>query len=1024
MLSVENLVTQTESGPDQVCEVLGSLRLQQSRSSFSQFRYRQPTATYRATRPIKAGDETTPNRVGPAELPSRTELARETKRMTTSSVRCGLQKSFVSIVSLLIVLASTVCAHGQSANEIAANQTPASRVAAAERLFTLRVLPLLREKCLGCHGGDPDDLRGDYDLLTRESMLRGGESEEPSLVPGEPDKSSLYLAVLWDGLEMPPKESDRLNERQTGWIRQWIEAGAPWPDEKRQQQIQRAEWAVPENEDGVIVTTSAGASDDWTYRRYSPEDLWAFRPVEKPAVPEIADHPVDAFVKQRLDQVGLVAAGQADPRSLIRRATYDLTGLPPTPREVTEFRRAFEQDREAAWESLLQRLLESPHYGERWAQHWLDVVRYADTAGFSNDYELSNLWRYRDYVIRSFNQDKPFNEFAIEQIAGDEWRPDDPEARIATGMLRLGPWGTAMIPKEEARQMYLDDLVHNIGQAFLSMPMRCCKCHDHKFDPIPTRDYYRLYAALATTQPAEIDCRFLPEENRSEFADSRERAEELLEYAKAKLKEVNDKQEAAALAWYEARGLRYKNEKQRRNEPEDSKPPRHVGLSPEDQGRKKVREQDVWIWERRLNRYKPMVQSVYSGQMPKFLNSRNLRMPEIDEQWRPETFILVGGALQAKGDLVQPGVLSATGVSASPNEQTYLITDGLRGRRLALAKWITDDANPLTARSIVNRVWQYHFKVGLVKTANNFGVKGSKPTHPELLDWLTADFIQNGWKLKRLHRLIMSSETYQRSSQAIDVEKQATVDPNNDWLASFRPRRLTAEELRDTTLAVSGELNRERGGLPAMPEINIEVALQPRMIQFSIAPAYQPSPTPQRRNRRTIYTYRVRGQANPMLEVMNLPNPNESCELRDSAAVTPQAFTLMNSESMTDRSIAFASRVQRERPGDTQAWIKRAVHLAYGRPATKVEQNQLHAYLKSMQAYHAGHDPKPRAYPTEITRSLVEEFTGEPFEFVEKLNVYEDYVADSKAWTVDADQRALADVCLLLLNSNELIYLY
>ncbi|MDG2223586.1 MAG: PSD1 and planctomycete cytochrome C domain-containing protein [Rubripirellula sp.] len=990
----------------------------------SQFYRQQPIATYRRTRRTDGVSESTARMVAPAELPSRTGLPSEVKRMKPSPGRSASQRYFACIGSLVITLASAVCVDAQPVSESPVSESPVSQEASAERLFTLRVLPLLREKCFGCHGGDSDDLRGDYDLLTRAGMLRGGESEEPSLVPGEPDKSSLYLAVLWDGLEMPPKENDRLDEQQAGWVRQWIEAGAPWPDRKRQQQIQQAEWAVTENQDGVIVATSTGASDDWTYRRYLPEDLWAFRPVEKPAVPEAAGHPVDAFVKQRLDQVGLAAAGQADPRSLIRRATYDLTGLPPTPREITEFRNAYQQDREAAWESLLERLLESQHYGERWAQHWLDVVRYADTAGFSNDYELSNLWRYRDYVIRSFNQDKPFNEFAIEQIAGDEWRPEDPEARIATGLLRLGPWGTAMIPKEEARQMYLDDLVHNVGQAFLSMPMRCCKCHDHKFDPIPTRDYYQLYAALATTQPAEIDCEFLPEENRGQFSDSRKRAEELLMYAKAKLKQVNDKQEAAALEWYEARSLPYKNEKQRRNDAEDAKPPRHVGLTPEDQGRKKVREQDVWIWERRLNRYKPMVQSVYSGQMPKSLNSRYLRMPKIDEQWRPETFILVGGALQAKGDPVQPGVLSATAVSVSPDEQTYLITADLRGRRLALAKWITDDANPLTARSIVNRVWQYHFNVGLVKTANNFGVKGSKPTHPELLDWLTADFIQNGWKLKRLHRLIMSSQTYQRSSRAIDTKKQATVDPNNDWLASFRPRRLTAEELRDTTLAVSGELNREQGGLPAMPEINLEVALQPRMIQFSIAPAYQPSPTPKRRNRRTIYTYRVRGQADPMLEVMNLPNPNESCELRESAAVTPQAFTLMNSEAMTDRSIAFASRVQRERPGDTQAWIKRAVHLAYGRPATKVEQDQLHTYLKAMQVYHVEHEPQSREYPTEITRSLVEEFTGEPFEFIEKLNVYDDYVADPKPWTVNADQRALADVCLLLLNSNEFVYLY
>jgi hypothetical protein len=311
-----------------------------------------------------------------------------------------------------------------------------------------------------------------------------------------------------------------------------------------------------------------------------------------------------------------------------------------------------------------------------------------------------------------------------------------------------------------------------------------------------------------------------------------------------------------------------------------------------------------------------------------------------------------------------------------------------------------------------------------VKTANNFGAKGSKPTHPELLDWLTADFIEHGWKLKRLHRLIMNSNAYRRSGRSLNPKQQAIVDPGNTLLASFPPRRLTAEELRDSTLLVSGELNREMGGVPIMPEINMEVALQPRMIQFSIAPAHQPSRTPAERNRRTIYTYRVRGQADPFLEIMNLPNPNESCAVRNSASVTPQAFTLLNSDMMTDRSIAFALRVQKERPNETVAWIRRAVQLAYGRVPTPPEKKSLLAYLKKMQAYHLENTPETIKYPTQVTRSLVEELTGKPFEFIEKLNVFEDYVPDAKPWTIDADTRALADVCLLLLNSNEFLYVY
>lgn len=925
--------------------------------------------------------------------------------------------------SIFVVLFGAVAF--ESSSSVAADERTEQGQASANRLFTLRVLPLLKVKCFGCHGTDQDDIRGDYDLLTREKMITGGESGEIALVPGKPEESPLYLAILWDGYEMPPKENDRLTKEETDYFRRWIADGAPWPSADEQLKIQKKEWSVRENEDGVIVDTSGGLADDWTYRRYQTEDTWAFQPVKRPEVPAGESNAIDAFVAKRLAAEELKPSAEADARTLIRRATYDLTGLPPSPQQIEDFSKAWHEDTQQAWNDLVDRLLASDHYGERQAQHWLDVVRYADTSGFSNDYERSNAWRYRDYVIRSFNKDKPFNEFAMEQIAGDELRPDDPEALIATGLLRMGPWGTQMIPQKESRQIYLDDLVHNVGQSFLSMPMRCCKCHDHKFDPLPTKDYYSMYATFATTQPAERQAKFLPEENRNGFAEKRELVKELLDYARAEQARIQNKQEAAAKKWYEEHDLPYKNENARKNDPEEKKPPRHVGLTYEEKGMKKVREQDVWIWARRMERYMPLTQAVYNGQ-DDFKNGRRLREPkQINKQWRPENFILAGGSLEAPIKPVKPGVLSATGLPADPtSDDPWRITDELSGRRLAFAKWVTDDKNPLTARSFVNRIWQSHFGKGLVKTANSFGAKGSKPTHPELLDWLTADFIEHGWKIKRLHRLIMLSETYRRSSRPVDADKQATVDPDNKLLASFPPRRLTAEELRDSALLVSGELNREMGGVPIMPEINLEVALQPRMIQFSIAPAHQPSRTPAERNRRTIYAYRVRGQADPFLEIMNQPNPNESCEIRDSASVSPQAFTLMNSDVITDRSIAFALRVEKEIPDNPERQIRRAIRIAFGRPPTGQEWDTLLDYLKEMRTYHKKHKPEEVKYPTQITRSLVEEFTGEPFEFIEKLNVYEDYVPDAKPWTVDADARALADVCLLLLNSNEFLYVY
>jgi hypothetical protein len=923
----------------------------------------------------------------------------------------------------LLCLSSSQLAWGEKPQ----SETPIPKEQ-GERIFTLRVLPLLKVKCFGCHGNDPKDVRGDFDIRSKATAFKGGESEEPSIVPGKPQESPLYQSVMWDGLEMPPKENDRLTKTETEYVRRWIAAGAPWPDAATQRAIQKKEWAVRENEDGIIVDTSGGLAEDWTYRRYRREDIWAFQPVKKFELEKLnvaKQNPVDFFIERKIKEAGIEAAPAADFRTLIRRASYDVTGLPPSPFEVFQFSKAWEKDKQQAWNDLVDRLLKSEHYGERWAQHWLDVVRYADTAGFSNDYERSNAWRYRDYVIRSFNQDKPFKEFIVEQIAGDELRPDDPEAIIATGFLRMGPWGTAMIPQKEARQLYLDDLVHNVGQSFLSLPMRCCKCHDHKFDPLPTRDYYSMYAAFATTQPAEIKAAFLPEENRNGFEAKRKLTQELQEFATAQFNRVHQKQEVAAKVWYAENNLPYKNEQARRKDAEDKKPPRHVGLSPMEKGILKVRMQDVWIWTRRLERYQPLAQAVYSGQ-DDFKNSRKLRpSKKVNHKWRPESFIFGGGAIEAPVQPVKPGVPSAAGLAVnSTSTNPWEVTSDLQGRRLELAQWIANDKNPLTPRSIVNRVWQHHFGNGLVKTVNNFGAKGSKPTHPDLLDWLTVDFIEHGWKLKRLHRLIMTSNAYQRSGRAPNPKKQAVVDPSNGLLASFPPRRLTAEELRDGTLLVTGELNRELGGVPIMPEINMEVALQPRMIQFSIAPAHQPSRTPAERNRRTVYAYRVRGQADPFLEILNLPNPNESCEARNAAAVTPQAFTLLNSDMMTDRSIAFALRVQKERLNDEAAWIRRAVQLAYGRVPNSQEQESLLAYLKKMQTYHADRKPETIEFPTQVTRSLVEELTGKPFEFIEKLNVFEDYVPDAKPWTVDADTRALADVCLLLLNSNEFLYVY
>ena len=902
-----------------------------------------------------------------------------------------------------------------------------------DQLFTLKIGPLLQEKCLACHSEKEGKLKGDLDLSSLDGMLFGGETSEKVLVPKKPDESLLLTAIEWKDpdYEMPPKENDKLTEKQIQYFREWIELGSPWPSQKIQDQIKIAERKKIQTDEGIIVKNSGGLSDDWTYRRYKPEDLWAFQPVQKPKIPASLKNPIDYFVEKKLDETQISPAPTADFRSLVKRAYLDLHGLPPTPYQIYQFRLSWDKNPEKAWDELIDQLMESQHFGERSAQHWLDVARYADTAGLSNDYERSNMWRYRDYVVRSFNEDKPYDRFIIEQIAGDELWEKQPideknsELLIATSFLRMGPWDPAMVLKPQARQLYLDDVVNAVGQTFLSTTMRCFKCHDHKFDPLPTRDYYRFYSVFSQTQLAERPAEFIEQENLRGMNAGKEATERMLSFAKNKYEELYNKQEEAAKKWFAEHKKEYLDENKRRSLPDEEKPPRHVGLTPTETGRLKVRRQDDWIWTRRLERYQPLAQSVYNGPVPKSLNSRKMRMPnKIPQTPIIPTKILTGGALEAPGDPVTPGVLSALGLASSKNEgDAFAVTNETNGRRLELAQWIAHPKNQLTARSIVNRVWQRHFGKPLAGNPNNFGAKGKKPTHPQLLDWLAADFVENGWKFKRLHKLIMSSKTYRMSTNHPRINKLKNIDPDNRLLAYREPRRLSAEELRDSMLVSSGELNREIGGLPVMPEINMEVALQPRMIQFSLAPAYQPSKWQKDRNRRTIYAYRVRGQPDPFLELFNQPNPNDSCEERVSESVSPQAFTLMNSSLMNDRAIALALRIKDEFD-DIHLQVKRAVQLAYGRVPNSDEWDRLKKYVKKMELYHHSSKPEPKEYPTSITRSLVEENTGDTFEYKEILPVFEDYQKDKKAHELSPETRALSDLCLVLFNSNEYMYVY
>ena len=897
----------------------------------------------------------------------------------------------------------------------------------AERLFAVEVKPLLAERCFACHGQDPAAVLGGLDLTSRESMLRGGASSRPALVPGDAGASLLHEAVSRKNanLQMPPKDTDRLTEEQVWKIRDWINAGAPWPDEAAQRAYVAEDLASARTAAGVTVATSGGLSDDWTNRRYDEEDLWAFRPLREVETRDASGgHPVDAFIERKIAEAGIEPAAPASRRILIRRASYDLTGLPPSPEDVEAFATDESPD---AWDKVIDRLLESPHYGEQWGRHWLDVVRYADTAGYSNDWERSNAWRYRDYVIRAFNDDKPYDRFVIEQLAGDILEPRNPAMRVATGYLRMGPWEhTGMMQKVLSRQLYLDDITNSVGETFLSLPLRCAKCHDHKFDPIPTRDYYRMYSVFATTQLAELPAEFLDSENRNFFAQEKARLERLRAAARADADAIKAKEERAARAWCAERGIPYQPREKLRDRPEGEKPPRHVGLTIRDLGYFKVRNNDAKIWNRRLERYQPMAHSVYEGPV-KHENSERLRMPEAEKLSGdpPESFILGGGSAFSRGDMVAPGVLSAVPVSYLPASapEAHEIPGTMRGRRLGLARWIASPDNPLATRSIVNRVWQHHFGRGIAGNANNLGKMGSKPTHPELLDWLARRFVEDGWSIKKLHRLIMSSEAYRRSDSPPDPEELAGRDPNNELLSWFPPRRLTAEEIRDSMLVASGELNPEIGGLPVYPEVNLEFQAQPRMNQVTIAPAYQPSRSPEQRNRRSIYVYRMRMQMEPLMEVFNQPSYDLSCERRDASTVTPQVFTLLNSENSIDRSIAMALRL-RARSGSVEDRVDRAFRLAFGRSASEEERAAMASHVRAMTEYHRAHIPQPESPPKYLDRTVVEEMSGLALDYREPLDVYEDYIPHAKAWDVEPETRALADMCLALFNANEFVYVY
>ena len=872
-----------------------------------------------------------------------------------------------------------------------------------EKLFALKVKPLFADKCLACHGAEGKKIKGGFDMRTRESLLLGGdEFGDTVLLPGKGEESELYRLTTRtvEDYEMPPKEADKLREDDTWFIRDWINAGAPWPDDKRTKEIQGI------YAEGEQVATSKALDDDWQHRRYEPSKLWAYRPLNITEVPG-DKNPIDFFIDQKLAATDLRPAPQANAQELVRRLRFDLTGLPPSPEEAAQFESDFQKDSRTAVINFANTLMATPHYGEHFGRHWLDVSRYADSAGFANDYARPHAWRYRDYVVRSFNQDKPYPDFVREQIAGDEFDDAQPDAIIATGFLRMGPWEqTAMSVFAETRQFWLDDVTSSVGQTFLAHPMQCAKCHDHKFDPIPTRDYYRMMAVFSTTQFAETITPFLETENRNNFTESHQ-------LVMAKID-----------AYQKQRADLQKQMKERKRQETAQARVGDNGLDPGDEASSARMGKNITRHSIEAHRTKELAHSVYTG---KTIHRNNVQgaIEKPKQVWKgpgtiEENTILTGGSIYARGEPVKPGTLSA---AESLGEMPPHTIPADRGkRRLALAEWIVDEKNPLTARVIVNRVWSWHFGKGLAGNPNNFGGTGLAPTHPELLDHLAHWFMKNGWSIKKLNQLIVSSAAWQRSSRHPAASKQRELDPDQKLYTTFLPRRLTAEELRDATLVASGEMNFEIGGLPAKPDINQEVATQPLQIMGGTASVYEPDPLPGQRNRRSLYAEKLRGLRDPFLETFNQPGSDNSCELRETSTIAPQALTLMNSTEMQDRALAFAHRLVTLKQDD-KATLTTAFQLALGRQPSEPELISFLQEWKSATAEESTRTPKPATFPTVIERTVRAEKTGELYTFEEHLPVFKIYQPDLEPYQVDARTRGLSHLCLVLLNSNEFCYL-
>lgn len=728
--------------------------------------------------------------------------------------------------------------------------------------FRDRVRPVLEAKCLGCHAAEP---QGGLRMDSRAALLKGGKSG-PAVVNRDPDASLLLKMVRDDGdLRMPPTGS--LSKTEIDDIAQWIADGVAWEDAEPELR----EYAISEEH----------------------QAHWAFQPLASGPVPapsgaESSANAIDRFILARLDEEGLQPSEPADRRTLIRRLTYDLTGLPPTPAEMDDFLRS---DSPAAYGELVERLLDSPRYGERWGRHWLDLVRYADTAGDSGDFPVPEAYKYRNYVIDAFQRDMPYDQFIREQIAGDLLPSESETERwnriVATGYLaisrRIG------VNPYNLRHITLEDTIDNLGKTFLGLSVQCSRCHDHKFDPIPTADYYRLYGILDSTVFPAPGAEHLPYRRNFVYRVGEDEAKRIMASYRSQLTLWNDREREKFREYQSFQNMLITT-------PGRSREVAWAEL------------QELRAERAVFARTEPPLKTAYA----------------VSEGTVQDSPIHLAGDPKSVGPTVRRGFLRILGGADVPEGHTG------SGRRL-LADWIADPANPLTARVMANRIWHHHFGTGLVSTTSDFGVRGTPPTHPELLDYLARYFIDSGWSVKALHRLILASRAYQQAS--FDFDPNHGRDPQNLLLWRFNRRRLDAEQIRDSILAFSGDLDLSRGDRHPFPHRQTYFYRQHE-------PFSEFFPT----RRRSVYIMQPRIQKHPYLDLFDGPDGNIPMSERKSTTTTLQALFLMNSGFIHEQTQTMAERWSTTADG-TEAFVEEAARAVYGRTPTREETDRARAYF-------------------------------------------------------------------------------